>query len=129
MGNITDPETARKSITVSYLFESNKERVKLSQLDGLNGFENEISDKNLHRPGLALAGYVDLFTFDRVQIVGNTEVKYLNSLRKENAFKAFARILDFPIPCIIITNNNELPSEMIALSDRKSIRLNSSHRT
>ena len=79
MGNITDPETARKSITVSYLFESNKERVKLSQLDGLNGFENEISDKNLHRPGLALAGYVDLFTFDRVQIVGNTEVKYLNS--------------------------------------------------
>ena len=29
---------------------------------------------------VALAGFVELFTYDRVQILGNTEIRYLSSL-------------------------------------------------
>ena len=75
-------ETRKKSITVGFLYEQTHERFKLKQLNGENGFDNQIKDKNLHRPGLALAGYVELFTYDRVQIMGNTEIRYLNSLSR-----------------------------------------------
>jgi len=118
---VNHTEDKRKSITVGFLYEGNKERVNLELLNGTVGFENRIFDKNIHRPGLALAGYVDLFTYDRVQVVGNTEIKYLASLTKENAIASFQRILEFPIPCIIVTNNNTLDVEMISMATAKGV--------
>ena len=73
-------ETQNNNITVGSLFEVLKKRLTLETTNGDVGFEREITDKNIHRPGLALAGYVELFTYDRVQIFGNTEVRYLNHL-------------------------------------------------
>ena len=84
-------QTRKQAITVGFLFEATKDRFKLKALNGATGFENEINDKNLHRPGLALAGYVELFTFDRVQIMGNTEIRYLNSLSAPKMAAAFDR--------------------------------------
>ncbi len=84
-------ETRKDSITVGFMHHVPKDRFQLNPLNGENGFDNKITDKNLHRPGLALAGYVELFTYDRVQIFGNTEIKYLNSLSAEARTAAFAR--------------------------------------
>ena len=60
-------ETKKSSMTVGFLFDVNKQRLKLETVNGDVGFNREITDKNIHRPGLALAGYVELFTYDRVQ--------------------------------------------------------------
>ena len=120
-GNERKATTTKKSISVGFLYEENKERVKLKLLTGDIGFDNEIIDKNVHRPGLALAGYVELFTYNRVQIVGNTEIKYLNSLSKENARKAFEQLFQFSLPCVIITNNNEVDSELIQIAAAKNV--------
>src|SRR3990172_1117134 len=109
-------EIRKQSITVGFLFESNKERLRLRLLNGDVGFDKEIHDKNIHRPGLALAGYVELFTYDRVQIFGNTEIKYLQSLTLEKRLTAFTTLFEFDIPCIIVTNNNVLDSEILELA-------------
>ena len=79
-----------------------------SRSRGIIGFasERQITDKNLHRPGLALAGYVGLFTFHRVQIFGNTEINYLKSLAPEERITAVRRLFEFEIPCIVVTNGN-----------------------
>jgi len=123
LDNFKQNETPKKSITVEYLYETIKHRVHLEQLNGTTGFSAVITDKNIHRPGLALAGYVDLFTYDRVQVVGNTEVRYLQSLPNERAKDSFEGIIQFPIPCIIVTNNNELCSELIQSATEKNIAL------
>lgn len=111
----------KRSITVGFLFESNKERLKLKMLNGQIGFDKEIVDKNIHRPGLALAGYVELFTYNRVQIFGNTEIKYLNQLTPENRLNSLKKILEFDIPCVIVTNNNVLGEDLVDLATRKNI--------
>jgi HPr kinase/phosphorylase len=111
----------KKSITISFFFESNKDRLKLKQLNGQVGREKEIVDKNIHRPGLALAGYVELFTYDRVQIFGNTEIKYLNQLKPEQRYNALKTILEFNIPCIVVTNSNVLEDRLIELFTSKDI--------
>lgn len=97
-------------IYVEKLLES---PAKLVALTGEVGFKNKICDKNLHRPQLALAGFTDLFTFNRVQICGNTEIKYLKSLTPEKRLSAFLKITQFPVPCIIVTNNHPIPQELI----------------
>ncbi len=114
-------ETRKKSITVGFLYDAARDRFKLKTLNGESGFENQIKDKNLHRPGLALAGYVELFTFDRVQIMGNTEIRYLNSLTAPKRMAAFARLLEFKIPCIILTNSNKLSDDLLQAAAAKGI--------
>ena len=67
-----------------------------------------ITESNLHRPGMALAGYLDLFTHQRVQVLGNTECRFLADLDQESRVKAFNNVLKFPIPCIVCTEGNVL---------------------
>ena len=66
-----------------------KAPIQWTQLTGEIGLDNVITDKSLHRPQLALAGFVGLFTFHRVQIFGNTEIYYLQSLTAEERIKSF----------------------------------------
>ena len=109
-------ETKNNSMTVGFLFEVNKQRLKLESVNGEVGFEREIADKNIHRPGLALAGYVELFTYDRVQIFGNTEIRYLNHLTMDERINAFKTIFKFDLPCIFITGENKLDDELVAIA-------------
>jgi HPr kinase/phosphorylase len=109
-------ETKKNSITVGFLFDVNKQRLKLESINGDVGFEREITDKNIHRPGLALAGYVELFTYDRVQIFGNTEIRYLNHLPFDERVNAFKTIFKFDLPCIFITGENKLDEELVAIA-------------
>ncbi|MEP0823310.1 MAG: HPr kinase/phosphorylase [Ignavibacterium sp.] len=114
-------ETRKKSITVGFMYEANKERLGLKVLNGDVGFDREVRDKNIHRPGLALAGYVELFTYDRVQIFGNTEVRYLQHLGLAERIKATETIFRFDVPCVIITNDNLIDEELIRIATRRGV--------
>ncbi len=119
--NKKERQTQKDHITVEYMFNSIRDRFKLKCLTGTVGFENIINDKNIHRPGLALAGYVELFTYSRVQVFGNTEIKYLNHLTAGKRLQAFSTIVKFDIPCIIITNQNPLDNEIVDLAIRNNV--------
>jgi HPr kinase/phosphorylase len=93
----------------------------LKSLTGKVGFDNEIREKNLYRPQLALAGYVGLFNFKQVQIFGNTEFFYIKSLKRAARKKAFNTIAQFPIPCIILTNNHKLDDYLIEIAVQNNI--------
>ena len=121
MKNDRARETRKKSITVGFLYEQTHERFKLKQLNGEPGFDNQIKDRNLNRPGLALAGYVELFTYDRVQLMGNTEIRYLNSLRPPQRKASITSLLEFKIPCVILTNGNVLSDDLLQAAAAKSI--------
>lgn len=94
---------------------------KLTCLTGDIGLENKISSKNLYRPQLAIAGYVGLFNYDQIQVFGNTEYFYLNSLNKKDRLKAFKNISQFSLPCIIITNNHQIDDSILKEAIKKKI--------
>lgn len=111
----------KESITVGFLFQETRDRFGLTLVNGEIGFDKKITDANLHRPQLALAGYTGLFTYHRVQIFGNTEIFYLNSLTLEQRIKAFEGICSFDIPCIIVTNHNVLDRELVDMATRHNV--------
>jgi HPr kinase/phosphorylase len=104
-------QTEKKFITVETLFRENEKRLKLTLVSGRQGFGKKITEKDLHRPGLALAGFTDLFTYSRVQICGNTEIRYLKTLSGELRAAALKKVFSFDIPCIVVTEDNALPPE------------------
>ncbi|MBI1804462.1 MAG: HPr kinase/phosphorylase [Ignavibacteriae bacterium] len=114
-------ETRKKNISIGFLLESNKSRLRLTALTGEIGLNKEIADKNIHRPGLALAGYVQLFRYDRVQVFGNTEMRYLEQLDQPQREKTLQTIFQFDIPCIVITSNNKVDDVFLRLATERQV--------
>lgn len=111
----------KESITVDFFYTNVKDRFKLKLFSDETGFNRNIYDQNLHRPGLALAGFVELFSYTRIQIFGNTEMKYLNQLTTQDRVSTLRRIFQFEIPCIILTDGNQPFPEMVDLANEYHI--------
>ena len=108
-------------IHVKTLYDDNKKTLKLELLAGKTGLKNKISQAEIHRPGLALSGFVDIFSYERIQVLGNTEVAYLDSLSERERAVAINRLVEFDIPCIVITNKNKAFPELLQLCDERGI--------
>ncbi|MDP1677854.1 MAG: HPr(Ser) kinase/phosphatase [Bacteroidota bacterium] len=113
-------EYRKQHITIGFLVEKNKNRLKLETLVNV-GMDNKVKEKSIHRPGLALAGYVGLFTYDRVQVFGNTEMLYLKSMPLEKRIESFNTLFKFEIPCIVITNNNDMDKELLKIAEDHNV--------
>lgn len=114
-------ETSKEHITVGTFYNENKDRLKLSLCGSENGFNRKITKSDTHRPGLALAGFVELFTYDRVQILGNTEIRYLTSLPEKERLLSIDRFIEFEMPCIILSNGNKPPKYLLQAARLRSI--------
>jgi HPr kinase/phosphorylase len=114
-------EIRKKSITVGFLADECHDRFQLSALNPGVGREKLITDRNLHRPQLALTGYTKLFTYHRVQVFGNTEIFYLKGLPEQRRREAFATLISFDVPCLITTTGNDLEPELIEMATARGI--------
>ena len=83
----------------------------------------EITRSDVNRPGLALTGFFDRFEPKRMQIVGNAERCYLESLDKETRKARISAFLD-TAPVAVITTSDEPPhEEFIASAQEHGIPL------
>lgn len=97
---------------VAQLYERMKDVMKLELLGSPAGLEREITSIDASGPGLVLAGYVGRFVHARVQVLGETEVSYLNSLSADERSKNIKQFFSYPIPCVMVTKGQELPAGM-----------------
>lgn len=118
------PIPARDHITVEDLLVRMEKKLQM-QIEKCTSpvtFENKrVVDMDLHRPGLALAGYLDLFTHHRIQIIGNTECRYLEKLNHTEQQASIDTLCKFDIPLMILTNGNSLPDAVTEQLDRHTI--------
>jgi HPr kinase/phosphorylase len=99
------------------------ERVKVSEFaEKLNlevfyeGAEEEItfSTVNVNRPGLFLSGYSDLFPYDRLQIIGESETSYVARMSSEKRSEIFEKFFAYNLPGLIISTNIRPFDEILA---------------
>ena len=118
------PIPRKEYITVEYLVTQLKDTVKVDVevcTAGPNCLKRQIKESDLHRPGLALSGFTELFTWHRIQIFGNTECEYLDHLNDDEKIKAFSNLTKFDIPIIFITHGNRLPDILVNLAKAVNI--------
>ena len=95
----------------------------LRLIAGERGLDRTINSADTNRPALALSGFVDLFTINLVQLLGNHEIEYLRSLPKERRSQALQVIFQFDIPCMVITGRGRMLPELRELADTYDIPL------
>ena len=120
------PKIFRKeSITVAFMVEQLQRPVgvAIEAVNEVDATQHLVTESNLNRPGMALTGFIDLFTYQRVQILGNTETRYLVHLPPEARREAFQHLIQFEIPCIFLTDNNKIDSDLVGLATQAGIPL------
>lgn len=110
-----------RSVSVGEFFERSGSSLQLEDLGDGRGFERTIPSAEISSPGLALAGYVDRFVGERLQVLGETEVTYLASLDEGNRSKILAKFFEFPLTAVIVTKNQDLPDGFDAAAARAGV--------
>ena len=83
----------------------------ISEASRENGMRIRVPD--LCRPGLQFAGYFDVFAHERPQLIGKTEMAYLNSLPPDVRDERLTRYFSYEMPCIIIARGMECPAALL----------------
>jgi HPr kinase/phosphorylase len=122
--SVQSPIPLKDKISVSYIVKRLQERVHINLVACAAhdcSAERYVREPELHRPGLALAGYVKLFTYQRIQIIGNTETQFLDNLTKQKQISAFRNLIKFQVPVIFLTDGNSLPDYLLELAEDAGI--------
>jgi len=105
-------------LTVEELLHSKKEALALELLTDGRGLARELHNPDISSPGLVLTGYTGRFPSDRVQVLGETEVSFLESLDEERRRGAIEAFLSFDMPVIFITKGQEAPEPLVETANQ-----------
>jgi HPr kinase/phosphorylase len=110
-------------ITIAQLHEEQREPLALEVLS--NGLEAKvpITISDINRPGMALMGYPENFLFERIQILGRTEIAYLGTLSPKGRAEALDRLFQFAMPGIIVTKGLDLPEGLLERANKHRVPL------
>ncbi len=115
-----------KKINIKEFYQTKKEEFSLTLVTNPKTLDNAIVNKYLNRPGLALGGYFERFANERIQILGETEISYLQSLKDEDLYDRIKEIFVYEIPCFIVTKGLSVPEQMEYLANEMNIAILSS---
>lgn len=112
-----------RSLTVAQFLERSGESLQLEDLGDGRGLDRDIPGADLSSPGLALAGYVDRFVAERLQVLGETEITYLASLDAAHRDNILAAFFAFPLPAVIVTKGQDLPDGLAGAASSSGVAL------
>jgi HPr kinase/phosphorylase len=95
--------------------------MQLEALTGDLGLDRQIPDAEVASPGLALAGYIGRFAANRLHVLGETEITYLNSLPPEQRQQSLATFFSYDLPCIFVTKGQEVPAALLEFARAKGV--------
>lgn len=97
--------------------------LQLTSLTGEVGLDRRLPDSEMASPGLVLAGYTARFLPDRMHVLGETEITYLNSLGASDRLQRLRDFFSFPLPVVFVTKGLEVAPEMVELARSQGIPL------
>jgi HPr kinase/phosphorylase len=97
--------------------------LRLVLLAGEGGLSRRITNQRIQKPGLALAGYVRQVHPERVQVLGATEISYLQTLTDEEARRSIESFMSLDPACVIVTKGLDVPQILLDGAERMGVPL------
>jgi HPr kinase/phosphorylase len=114
-------ETASQApahMTVRELLEDASLGLKVRLVAGGAGLDRKIQHVRIQKSGLALVGHLHGVVPTRMQILGGTELSYLEGLRPAEQSSAVAALLSLELSCVLVTRGAEPPASLVAAAQR-----------
>ena len=99
-----ETQTSAKSITVRELLKSRGKILGLKVVAGVKSLSRRITVSEINRPGLAIAGHLEQFRSERIQIIGQGEYAFCVKEASGKVVASLAKMFAYSdIPCVIVT--------------------------
>lgn len=92
-----------RAFTVADFLEAGRGALSLTLVAGEENVNRRIEEPIVNRPGLALTGFYEHFAWERLQIFGNAETAYLDSLDLATRHERIKALFDRKAFCFIFT--------------------------
>lgn len=109
------------TLSIQELLDETNYGLALTLLAGERGLKNRVSSARIQKPGLALDGYIEHLHPDRIQVLGNTEISFLQQIDNKVATENLRTLCSFPIACFIVTKGLRPPQLLLDLADQNGI--------
>lgn len=103
----------KQKLTVARLVDKMRDALQLEHVESTNGLDREIASPHVSSPGLALAGYTERFAPHRLQVLGETEITYLGSLKEDKRRRILKEFFSFKVPCVFLTKGLKPPPGLV----------------
>lgn len=104
-------------VTVAELLEDARLSVKLTRLAGESGLGRPIRHPRVQKSGLALAGHYYGVVPTRVQVLGETELSYLDTLTAEARGEAARGYFSLGLSLVVLTRRDEPPRAILQAAE------------
>lgn len=86
-------------------------------------FTVSITEPEVNRPGLQLAGYFRKFKNKRLQMIGNQEWYYLSEMEPDKRRESLEKLFEQDVPAIIFAAGNEVFKEALESAEKYDITI------
>lgn len=108
-----------KSLSIAELLRIKRDPLALELLSDERGLSRTIPGSEVSSPGLVLTGYTERFPADRMQVLGETEVAFLQSLDETRRRSALELFFSFDIPVVFVTKGQEAPFPLLEIANAR----------
>ena len=117
MENLPTKASAKgNAFTVADFYEAGREALSLTLVAGGENMDRRIEVPIVNRPGLALTGFYDHFAWERLQLIGNAEMAYLESLDDTVRHERVKALIEHKAFCFIFTNGRKPKASEVAFA-------------
>jgi HPr kinase/phosphorylase len=115
-GTGTRDETV-PALTTGQLAADPHLQIDLTRLAGEQGLERPLRHPRIQKNGLALAGHYDGVVPTRVQLLGQTELSYLDALSQEARSIAARGFFSLGLSCVVVSSGREPARTFISAAE------------
>lgn len=109
------------SLSIRELLQDKEYFLSLEALTGPIGLSKKIMIPQIQKPGLALTGYTSNLHPGRIQVLGGSEIDFLNKLSSPKRSQVLGKICRVDIACFVITQKNRVPRALLKEALRQKI--------
>ncbi len=117
------------SLTAEILRSPALSDLEMKVAAGESGLDRPISWGRIQRPGLALAGFLSFIKPGRIQVLGESELNYLETMPIPLRRERIAAICALPVSAFVVTKGQEVPEELARECIARNVPLLVSPRT
>ena len=104
-------------VSIARLFEDNREKLKLEWLAGRDGGTRSLNGDLIKDSSQGLIGHLNFIHPNLIQVLGISEVAYLDNLDMPGAHKALTKVATQELACFIVAGVDRTPPSLAAVSE------------
>ncbi|MGW8246666.1 MAG: HPr(Ser) kinase/phosphatase [Acidiferrobacterales bacterium] len=114
------------TLTISEVFDHKSEELQLEWVAGKKGEARLLELPNAKYPGMALVGHLSLIHPNRVQVLGKTEIGFLDEKNLEERQASLEKLFSSEVTAAVIVSGTEVAADLVEYADKYNLALFSS---